>query len=184
MVWALQRMAQSGDEGARGAVMRGTWVLIMLAACAHAQFPFGSTMEGSEQLEAYIGVQCAGTHEPCRHVVDVRSLYKHTHPGFPDQRLALGPHAYISLSIAAKDAQGNYSVLLHQVCSLHLLFCLPRAPVLFPSALMLLSLPSCVQSLCPALFPEQTPWRLLWRGRESVGANSLIWACNYSMRRR
>ena len=109
-----RQTARSGDAGAWG-VARAAWALVVLATCAHAQFPFGSTMEGSEQLEAYIGVQCEASHEPCRHVVDVRSLYKHTHPNFPDERLALGPHSYISLSIAAQDANGSYTVLLHQV---------------------------------------------------------------------
>ena len=39
------------------------WESVALAALllnnvCIAQFPFGNTMEGSEQLEAYIGVQC------------------------------------------------------------------------------------------------------------------------------
>ena len=91
-----------------------TWAVLLLAAGVNAQFPFGSTMEGSEQLEAYIGVECADPRHPCRHAVDVRRIYRHTHPNFPDYRLALGPHAYISLSVSAKGAEGNYSVLLHQ----------------------------------------------------------------------
>ena len=88
--------------------------LLIATGRAAAQFPFGNAMEGSEQLEAYITVQCAAG-KACQQAMDVRSIYKHTHSGFPDYRLALGPHSYIQLAITpATGAKGNYSLLLHQ----------------------------------------------------------------------
>jgi hypothetical protein len=94
-------------------------VLIALAfSSVSAQLPFGKTMEGSDQLEAFITVKCNAEHEPCRHTVDSHKIYKHTYNGFPDHRLAIGPHAYFQLAISPGGMQAglsaNYSVLLHQ----------------------------------------------------------------------
>ena len=69
--------------------------------------------------QAYIGVECTGPPDAaCQHTVDVRSIYKHTHQGFPDHRLALGPHSYLQLAISPAGQGGGvaakYSVMLHQ----------------------------------------------------------------------
>lgn len=64
------------------------WTVVVLGLCwsvrVRAQFPFGKAMEGSEQLEAYVGIECGATadaYAPCEHAVDVRHIYKHTHTG-------------------------------------------------------------------------------------------------------
>jgi len=110
-------MREMALQGAHATMLMMAMAQLALVPRCRAGLPFGNAMEGSEQLEASVTVDCAARHEPCQKAVDVRSIYKHTHPDFPDHRLALGPHAYVSLSVfpgGAVEAPRNYSVLLHQ----------------------------------------------------------------------